>query len=269
MYCIRQVSRRFSEVLCDLRSDPSGLRVIALQHGSRKNALSSSLISQLQGHLLSIQSDVSARTLIIKSEVEKIFCAGADLKERVSMSQAEVEAFVNTLRYTFNLLEDLSIPTIACVDGYALGGGLEMALACDLRIAGPLAKVGLVETGIAVIPGAGGTYRLPKLVGLQRAKEMVFTAAIYSAEQAKELGVFSQVSENPFDKCKEIAASIAKNGPVAIKMAKKAMDLGWGKDRSTGMSIEALCYAGVVGTEDRVEALNAFREKRKPVFKGR
>ena len=185
------------------------------------------------------------------------------------MSQEDVEAFVSKLRHTFNMIEDLSIPTIACIEGFALGGGLEMALACDLRIGSPNAKVGLVETKIAVIPGAGGTFRLPRLIGLQRAKEMVFTAGIYNADKAKEYGILADVCQDAYGKCQEIVNAIGNNGPIAIKMAKKAMDLGYGKEKTTGFNIEGLCYATIVKTEDRVEALKAFAEKRKPVFKGK
>ena len=223
----------------------------------------------MQQGLRCIAQDPEPRALILTSSVEKVFCAGADLKERASMSSEEVKTFVAKLQETFNMLEDLEIPTIACIDGFALGGGLEMALACDLRVAGLNAKVGLVETSIAVIPGAGGTYRLPRAVGLAKAKEMVLTAGVYDSEQAKSLGLFSYVGPEPFAKALEIAQAIGKNGPVAVKMAKKALNLGFGQDRARAMAIEGLCYAQIVNTEDRVEALNAFKEKRKPVFKGR
>lgn len=261
--------RKITEYFCELAEAKNGIRILTLQNPSRKNALSSVLVKQLQGHLADLQVDVNAKTLILNSNVENVFCAGADLKERMLMPENQVEAFVKSLRVTFNMIEDLPFPTIACIEGFALGGGLEMALACDLRIGSPNAKVGLVETGIAGIPGAGGTYRLPRLIGLQRAKEMIYTAGIYQADKAKDFGVFNEISKNALERCMEIAENIGKNGPVAVKMAKKAIDLAWGKDRNTGMDIEGLCYAGIVGTEDRVEALTAFKEKRKPIFKGK
>lgn len=264
----RKLLRRFSEILCDLQCESGGLRVISLQNPSKKNALSSLLIRQMIENLQKISDDPESRCVIIRSKVENAFCTGADLKERASMSQADTEKFVSKLRSTFNMIEDLTIPTIACIEGYALGGGLEMALACDLRYGSPSAKIGLVETSIAVIPGAGGTYRLPKVVGLQKAKEMVFTAGIYSAEDAKKFGIFNDVASDAYVKCLEVAASIGKNGPVAVRMAKQAMNLGFGQDRGTGMDIESLCYAKIVGTQDRIEGLLAFKEKRKPVFKG-
>ncbi len=266
---IKALNRTFTEAICSLSSDPNGLRVISLQNPEKRNALSRLLISQLQDHLKTIAKDQEARVMVLRSTVDNIFCAGADLKERAGMAKEDVAEFVWGLRNSFNMIEDLPIPTIACVDGFALGGGLEMALACDLRYAGLKAKVGLVETKIAVIPGAGGTFRLPKVVGIQRAKEMVFTAKVIDAKIAKEYGIFCDVVEDVYGKCVEVAGEIMKNGPIAVKMAKKSIDLGYAKERSTGMQVEALCYAGIVDTEDRVEALMAFKEKRSPVFKGK
>lgn len=263
------LKRSFSDVLCGLAKQEAGLRILSLQHPLKKNALSSLLIEQMQQSITEISKDPDSRTVILHSTVPNVFCAGADLKERAQMTPSEVKVFVNKLQQTFNMLEDLDIPTIACIDGFALGGGLEMALACDIRVGGFSAKVGLVETSIAVIPGAGGTYRLPRVVGLSKAKEMVFTAGIYEAKKALEFGIFSQIDEKPFDKAVEIAGNIGKNGPLAVKMAKRALDLGFNKERSTAMSIEALCYAQIVNTEDRLEALQAFKEKRKPQFKGK
>lgn len=266
---LKALKRSFTETLCALSKQNNGLRVLTLQHPLKRNALSSLLIDQMQESLTEVSKDSDSRTLILNSTVPNIFCAGADLKERATMSQSEVKEFVRKLQQTFNMIEDLEVPTIACIDGFALGGGLEMALACDIRVAGVNAKVGLVETSIAVIPGAGGTYRLPRVVGLSKAKEMVFTAGIFDARKAYEFGVFAYVDEKPFEKAVEIADNIAKNAPIAVRMAKKSIDLGFNKERQTAMSIEGLCYAQIVNTEDRLEALQAFKEKRKPQFKGK
>jgi methylglutaconyl-CoA hydratase len=263
------IKRNISHVLCDLKSEKEGLRLLILQHHEKRNALSSLFITQMQNHLVSLQSDPDAKVLIIRSTVENIFCAGADLKERAEMSNEEVGNFVHKLRHTFNLIEDVPVPTVACVEGVAFGGGLEMALACDFIVGGTKSKVGLVETSIAVIPGAGGTFRLPKVVGLNRAKEMIFTAGIYSADTAHKYGIFNHVSDTPYEKALEIAAAVSKNGPIAVKMAKKALNTSHAKDRDTAMTIEASCYSGIINTQDRIEALKAFKEKRKPVFTGK
>ncbi|CAG9318468.1 unnamed protein product [Blepharisma stoltei] len=266
----RSIKRLFStEVHCALESLSNGVKVISLQNPARKNALGTLLIDQFISHLQCLKFDNEARVVILKSGVSGTFCAGADLKERLQMTPDQVAVFVDKLRSSFTMLEDLPIPSIACIDGYALGGGLELALSCDLRVSGPNSKVGLPETALAIIPGAGGTQRLAKLIGIVRAKEMIYTAQQYNANTAHSYGIFNSVHENPYEKALEIANTIANNGPVAIRMAKKAIDLGYGKDKATGMSIEQLCYAQVIPTEDRVEALKAFNEKRKPIFKGK
>lgn len=248
---------------------PNGIRVISLNHPKRKNALGTLLIDQFLSHLEKLKFDDQARCAIIKSDVAGIFCAGADLKERLEMNPDQVAVFVDKLRRSFTMLEDLPIPSIACIDGFALGGGLELALACDIRVGSENAKVGLTETALAIIPGAGGTQRLARLIGIVRAKEMILTAALYNATHAHAYGVLNTVDENVWESTLDIASKIAENGPIAIRMAKKAIDLGYGKDKTSGMEIERLCYAQVIPTDDRIEALKAFSEKRKPVFQGK
>jgi methylglutaconyl-CoA hydratase len=214
--------------------------------------------------------DAKARVVVLRSTVDKVFCAGADLKERAAMDQREVAAFVHGLRSGFSALENLPMPTIAAIEGAALGGGLEMALACDLRVAGPKALLGLPETGLAIIPGAGGTQRLPRLIGAARAKELIFTARRLTPQQALSLGLVEYVTEvqSPLDRALELAREILPNGPVAVRMAKKAIDQGIQASLAVGMAVEEQCYAQVIPTKDRVEGLTAFREKRKPVYRG-
>jgi methylglutaconyl-CoA hydratase len=165
---------------------------------------------------------------------------------------------VRQLRAAFTEVEDLPIPVIAAMDGAALGGGLELALACDLRVAGSSAIIGLTETSLAIIPGAGGTQRLPRAIGLPRAKHLVFTSKRLNAEEAERIGLVQAVAgggKTAYDEAMVIAAAIAKNGPVALRMAKQAMNKGMQTDVATGMAIEQLCYAGVIRTEDRLEGL--------------
>lgn len=240
-----------------------------MQRHEAKNALGRVFMSEMAESIQDIATDASARAVILQSTVKNVFCAGADLKERAGMSAEEVAAFVVQLRSTFTALEDLAVPSIAVIEGYALGGGLEMALACDLRVASPGAVLGLVETSLAIIPGAGGTYRLPRLIGLPRAKEMILTAGRYTAAQCLEYGVLNQVHDKAQEAARALALSICQNGPVAVRMAKRAVDTSFGKDRVAGLSIEGLCYAQVIPTQDRVEALQAFKEKRKPKFIGK
>lgn len=172
-------------------------------------------------------------------------------------------------------IEELPLPTISAIDGAALGGGLEMALACDIRTVADDAKVGLVETRLAIIPGAGGTQRLARIVGPAVAKEMIFTARVLNGKQAAELGVCNHVipqndqNDAAYQKALEIATEILPNGPIGVRMAKKAVDQGLQVDINTGCAIEEACYAQVIPTADRLEGLNAFAEKRKPKYKGK
>lgn len=171
-------------------------------------------------------------------------------------------------------LEDLPMPTIAALDGVALGGGLEMALACDIRVASSTAKMGLVETKLAVIPGAGGTQRLPRIIGQSLAKELIFTARVLDGTEAHRLGLVNHVQEQNLQgnaaylKALELAKEILPQGPIALRAAKKAISAGAQTDFDNALAIEKLCYAEVIPTKDRLEGLKAFREKRPPVYTG-
>jgi methylglutaconyl-CoA hydratase len=163
------------------------------------------------------------------------------------------------------------MPVIAAIEGAALGGGLELALACDLRISGADARLGLPETSLAIIPGAGGTQRLPRIIGRSRAKELVFTARRLTSQEALAFGVVDRAvaAGQALPAALDLAREILPNGPVALRAAKEAIDAGLDRDRAGGLSVEEACYARVLPTEDRLEGLAAFREKRKPVYRGR
>ncbi len=254
--------------------DNNNIAVITLNRGRFKNALGRTLLSQLKQNLHEVrfsEESKNVRVVIVNSSVDGVFCAGADLKERAQMTQRETEAFVFDLRSTFSHLEDLPIPTIACLSGVALGGGLELALACDMRVAeeGPKCVMGLSETSLAIIPGAGGTQRLPRVVGMAKAKQLIFTAQRLNGRQALDIGLVNECVEQGkgFDACLNIARQIVPNGPVAVKVAKFAIQEGMQMDRRTGMLLEQQCYAQVIPTKDRLEVLLAFKEKRKPEYK--
>lgn len=218
--------------------------------------------------------DKNVRVVVIRSLVPGVFCAGADLKERASLTPSEVSRFVTSLRGLLKSIEQLPMPVISAIDGAALGGGLEMALACDIRTVADTAKLGLVETKLAIIPGAGGTQRLPRILGPALAKELIFTARVLNGTEAKELGICNHVvpqnesSDAAYNRALEIAKEILPNGPIGVRMAKKAIDQGTQVDLNTGYAIEEACYAQVIPTKDRLEGLKAFAEKRKPVYKG-
>lgn len=217
-----------------------------------------------------IELDPDVRVVIFTGAGDKAFSAGADLKERKTLSQQEVRRNVKAIRDVFNHIAELPQPTIAAVNGYAFGGGFELILACDFAISVPNAKVGLTETSWAIIPGAGGTQRLPRLIGEMKAKELIFTAKKLTAQEAYEWGILTRVSNgNVVEACKSFAGEMLKNGPIALKQAKYAIHNGMNVDIQTGLALESKAYELTIPTEDRLEALSAFSEKRKPVFIGK
>ncbi|ODM96975.1 Methylglutaconyl-CoA hydratase, mitochondrial [Orchesella cincta] len=221
-----------------------------------------------------IRFDKEVRAVIIRSLVPGIFCAGADLKERLTMPASEVGPFVARLRAFVSSMETMPMPIIAALDGAALGGGLEMALACDLRVASDSAKMGLVETRLAIIPGGGGTQRLPRIVGPAIAKELIFTGRVIDGTEAHQIGLVNQVVEQnkegnaAYHRAVELAEEILPNGPVGVRMAKIAISRGSEVDLASGLAIEEQCYAQIINTKDRIEGLVAFKEKRPPRFQG-
>jgi methylglutaconyl-CoA hydratase len=254
-----------------LEKAENGVAQLALNRENGKNSLSKEMVEELNQAVAQIRGDPSVRVLIIKSNVSKVFCAGADLKERLGMKSEEVEAFVEKLRMSFHGVSTLPIPTIAAIEGAALGGGLELALACDIRIAGARATLGLPETSLAIIPGAGGTQRLPRVVGVAKAKELIFTSARLTAEEAAAIGLVNScvAAENALITAEGMALKIVQNGPIGVRMGKAAVDGGIDKNIEDALKVEKACYAQVVNTEDRLEGINAFVEKRKSVYKGR
>ncbi len=257
-----------AELLIERPEEDQGLVLLGLDRPGAKNALGRQLLGELEAALEALKGDATARVVVLHSRVEGVFCAGADLKERASMSQEEASAFVGRLRGAFTALERLPMPVIAAVEGAALGGGLELALACDLRVLGLAAKVGLPEVSLAIIPGAGGTQRLPRLVGRAKAKELIFTARRLGAREALDYGIADRVTEGALAGALALAREILPHGPVALRAAKEAIDRGLDADRDRGLAIEGECYARVIPTRDRLEGLAAFREKRPPVYRG-
>lgn len=266
---------RSSDILVDqLSENNAGIFVISFNRPTVKNAVSRNMMKQLSETLDKLQFDKKVRVIILRSSSPGIFCAGADLKERLTLSQEEVNQTVSRFRSLTMQIESTPIPVIAAMDGFALGGGFEIALACDIRVASSEAKFGLVETKLAIIPGAGGTQRLPRIVGPSIAKELIFTGRIIDAKSAKEYGIVNHVVEQndskdaAFAKAIQISQEILPNGPIGVKMAKTAINKGLQVDMNTGCSIEEHCYARIIPTTDRLEGLNAFVEKRKPIYKG-
>lgn len=220
---------------------------------------------------------LSLRPVIILTPLNLLrvsLSTGADLKERVNLPQDQVGQTVANLRHLADQIQNLSIPVISALDGLALGGGLEIALACDLRVASSNSKMGLVETKLAIIPGAGGTQRLPRLINPAIAKELIFTAKIIDGATARDIGLVNHVipqnksGDAAFLKSLELAREILPLGPVAIQMAKQAINQGLQGDIQSGMAVEEACYGRLIPTKDRVEGLKAFSEKRTPKYTG-
>jgi len=245
--------------------------ILTLNRPKVMNCLNFDLLFTLRDVIDELQYRTGIRAVIITGSGEKSFCAGADLKERASLTPDEVKKYILTIRNLLTGIQQLPIPVICAVNGIALGGGTEIALASDIRIASDNATMGLTETRLAIIPGAGGTQRLPRIVGVAKAKEMIFTGKRIGAAEALDIGLVNQVTA-PADlmaACMEMASAIAETGPVAVEMAKYAIDKGIETDLATGLAIESNAYRVTIPTEDRIEGLTAFREKRKPVYKGK
>lgn len=251
-----------------LKQSADGIAHLTLARKVGKNALSQGLVVDLNKAVVQLRADPAVRVLIVSSSVDRVFCAGADLVERSTMSLEEVEVFVCKLRHSFQELASLPFPSIAAIEGACLGGGLELALALDMRVAGANAVLGLPETALAIIPGAGGTQRLPWVVGIPKAKELVFTAGRLGAAEAERIGLVNRSvpAGEAVAGAMEMAVMMVQNGPVALRMAKEAMDHAIQVERA--LEAERRCYEGVPHTKDRMEGVQAFLEKRKPVYKG-
>ena len=257
-----------------LKSDLSeGILTLTLNRPEALNSFSRELLDALSAAVEEANFSADARVVIITWAQGKkaSFSTGADLKERATMSEDEVKRFIFKIRNTFTAVEDLSKPVIAAINGFAFGGGLELAMACDIRVAAEDAAMGLTETSLAIIPGGGGTQRLPRIVGIAKAKELILTARRISAGEALAIGLVNRVVPGGrlLDACRELAAEIAQNGPIAIRQAKFAITKGMDAPLEVALNIESNAYWHCIPTEDRLEGLKAFKEKRKPVYKGR
>lgn len=245
--------------------------ILKLNRPNAANAFSLKLMDDFNKQLDEIEKNDKLRVLIITAVGEKVFCAGADLKERASMNEEEVVETVGKIGSLVSRVENLQIPTIAAINGAAFGGGLELTLGCDIRVASKSAKMGLTETSLAIIPGAGGTQRLSRLIGLAKAKYYILTAKRFESEEAKEIGLVQEIYE-PTElqaQALSMAKQIASNGPIGVKMAKKAIDEGYEQPKSEALKTERECYLQTIPTEDRLEGLQAFKEKRKPQYQGK
>lgn len=263
-----------SDVLLKERREP-GILLLTLNRPEAMNAFNFELLNELKGAVEEANFDTTLRGVVItgagdQTSNKAAFSVGADLKERKAMTPESVRRFVFTIRNTFTAVEQMQVPSIAAINGFAFGGGLELALASDLRVASSKAVMGLTETSLAVIPGAGGTQRLPRLIGIAKAKELIYTACRIDAKTVLEIGLLNRVvePEQLMDAALGLAGEIAKNGPVGVAQAKFAINFGMESSLGVALPLESKAYEVTIPTKDRVEALTAFAEKRSPVFKG-
>ncbi len=235
------------------------------------NALNFEMLYAIRDEVDALQYRSDIRSVIITGAGERAFCAGADLKERATLTEDEVKKFILTNRNIMMSIQNLGKPVIAAVNGIALGGGTELALASDIRIASNRSVMGLPETRLAIIPGGGGTQRLPRIIGTAKAKELIFTGRRVDADEALSIGLVNKICppEELMSECMTMAEMISETGPIAVEMAKYAINQGIETDLATGLAIESNAYRVTIPTEDRIEGLTAFREKRKPVYKGK
>ena len=246
--------------------------VLTLDRKERHNALSRELIEQLGAAARLAATDPAVRAVIVTGAGDKAFCAGADLKERQGLTKDQVREIVRLYRTEFGALDHCPKPVCAAINGVALGGGLELALMADLRVAVKTAQLALPETGLAIIPGAGGTQKLPRVLGEARAKEMILLNRRLSADEALAWGLVNRVAadgESALDCALAFLAPVLDGAPLAAAAALDAVDRGLDVDLATGMQLEILAYERTLVSEDRDEALRAFAEKRKPMYQGR
>lgn len=245
--------------------------VITINRAEALNAFDYDTLLELKQKIESIRVNQEVRAVIFTGAGEKAFSVGADLKERRHLTEDQVKRNLNKINEVFTEIDLLPQPTVAAINGFAFGGGMELALACDFRIAAHDAVMGLTETSLAIIPGAGGTQRLPRLIGQAKALELILTARRLTANEADHYGMLTRVVDrsNLLSECFAFCSQLLANGPVALQQAKFAIKNGMNTDMHTGLQIERKAYEIALPTEDRIEALQAFSEKRKPNFKGK
>ena len=242
--------------------------IITLSRPDKRNALTQHMFERLNEVVGDVENNGDLRVLIIRGESGSVFCAGDDLAELVAMDVVQVRDFLIRTQGTFTRLETLPVPVVAAVEGHALGGGLELALACDLIVASSDAVLGLPETNLGVIPGLGGTIRLPRRVGLGRARELVYSGRVVQADEAKNIGLVEAVypAEEFDSKVMEFALFLASKSPSALALAKSTINRGTDASLEAGLALEREAFAYCFSLPDAKEGISAFLEKRKPVF---
>jgi enoyl-CoA hydratase len=249
----------------------NGIGVVRINRPQALNALNREVFSELYEVFSGISTDSEVKVVIITGSGDKAFIAGTDITEMRSQSSLEIRSFAMAARKANEAIYNLGKPVIAAINGFALGGGLELAMVCDLRICSENAKFGQPEINLGIIPGGGGTQRLTRLVGMTKAKELIFTGDMIDAQTAHDIGFVNKVvpSGKVMDEAKALAQKLLGKGAVALRMAKTAIHSGANMDLNSALDFEAECFAMCFSTEDQKEGMNAFIEKRKPKFQGK
>ncbi len=250
--------------------EEDGVAVLTIDRQDKLNALNPQVVEEIGQSLLELESE-GPRVVIVTGAGERAFVAGADISEMSSMSPMEAKGFAELGHAALALLDRSPVPTIAAVNGFALGGGCEIALACDIRVASRNALFGFPEVGLGILPGMGGTQRAPRLLGPAIAKELIFTGRRIDADEAHRIGLVNRVvgEGEALSAAREIAAEIAANGPLAVRHAKAAANRAQDVDIISGLEYEADQFALLFSTEDAREGMGAFMEKRKAEFEGK
>ena len=247
-----------------------GIATITLNRPEALNALNAELVEELRQALEIIAEDSNIRILILTGS-EKAFAAGGDIKAMLVCDPLMAKNYVEPMHKVFNRLADFPKPTIAAISGYALGGGLELAVTCDFRIASDSASFGFPETGLGIFPAAGGSQRIPRLIGLSKAKELMFTGDIIKADRALSIGLINKVvpSTDLLTEANQLAQKLLKKAPLALRALKESIHIGLQTDLQSGLSQEIERFSVLFSSEDQKEGMNAFVEKRKPTFTGK
>ena len=246
-----------------------GVATLTIDRQEKLNALDPQVVEEIGQALLDLEAE-GPSAIIVTGAGEKSFVAGADIAAMSAMDPIEAKRFAEIGHAAMALLDKSPVPTIAAVNGFALGGGCEIALACDIRIASENALFGFPEVGLGILPGMGGTQRLPRLIGPALAKELIFTGRRIGAEEAKEMGLVNRIvgQGEALDAARELAAEISTNGPIAVRHAKAAANRALDVDLISGLEYEADQFALLFATDDAREGMGAFVERRKPEFQG-
>ncbi len=254
-----------------LKDTREGLCTVKINRPKALNAINRQVLNELIQIVHEINADDDTKAVIITGEGEKAFIAGADIASMKEMSALDAKNFCDLGHHAMAMIENCKKPVIAAVQGFCLGGGLELALSCDFIYASKNAKLGLPEVSLGLFPGFGGSQRLPRLIGRNQAKELIYTGKMVSAEEARALGIVNKVCEpsSLMSDAEEVAREIMKKGPVAVELAKRVINNGTDLDLQSGLALERATFPLIFATEDQVEGVTAFLEKREAKFKGK